>query len=392
MAGWVEKRGENKWRLNVPGGTGPDGKRKVFRKNVEARSKREAEKLLAEFVAEVQKGLYIEPVKLTFKEFAEKWLRDYAEPTLAPKTVYRYRELLNTRIIPAMGHLKLSDIKPMHILEFYRNLQEEGIRLDGKPGKLSDTTIKHHHRLLSKIFNDAVKWGLIPLNPASKVEAPKTKKKQAAYYDEEQTAALLHALEKAPLKYRVAVILTISTGLREGELMGLEWQDVDFENETIEVRQSSQYLPGKGTFTKDPKNEMSRREISVPSSVMDLLRQYKKEWMKHRLKVGDLWQGTERLFTTFNGRPMNTYTVGKWFSKFLKKNGLPPLPFHGLRHTAATLLIAEGIPLKNVSARLGHSNINTTANIYAHALKSVDKLAAEKIDSLLTGRKKQEHG
>lgn len=134
-------------------------------------------------------------------------------------------------------------------------------------------------------------------------------------------------------------------------------------------------------------SETSKRENSVSSSVMDLLRQYRKEWMKHRLQVGDLWQGTERLFTTFDGRPMHTYTPGKWFSKFLRKHQLPYLPFHGLRHTAATLLLAEGISLKNVSARLGHANVSTTGNIYAHALKSVDRLAAEKMDRFINGKK-----
>ncbi|MDK2894832.1 MAG: integrase [Moorella sp. (in: firmicutes)] len=388
MAGWVEKRGENKWRLNAPGGTDAEGKRKVYRKTVEAKSKREAEKMLAEFVAEVQKGQYIEPSKLTFAEFVERWIRDYGESNLAPKTLHRYKEILK-RACQAMGHLKIEKIKPLHLLEFYKNLQEDGIREDGKPGKLSESTILYHHRVLSSILNDAVDWEVISFNPASKVTPPKVKKKQVPCYDKDQTAALLAALDKEPLKYKVLITLAVATGLRRGELMGLEWQDIDFKNNTIEVHQASQYLPEKGIFTKDPKNETSNRMIAVPTSVMELLKQYKAQQAEERLKVGDLWQGSNRLFTTWDGQPMHPDTISKWFPKFLRRYGLPPITFHGLRHTSATLLIAEGVNLKNVSRRLGHSNISTTGDIYAHALRSVDQEAAEKLDHILTRKSKK---
>lgn len=187
------------------------------------------------------------------------------------------------------------------------------------------------------------------------------------------------------------VVLALATGLRRGELLGLEWKDVNFENNVIEVRQTSQYLPEKGTFTKEPKTEESARVIAVPASVMELLRQHKAEQAQEKLKAGDFWHDTNRLFTTWDGRPMHPDTISKWFSKFLRKHGLPPIYFHALRHTSATLLIAEGISLKNVSTRLGHTDISTTGNIYAHALRSVDQEAAEKLDNILsksgTGKK-----
>ncbi|SHF75840.1 Site-specific recombinase XerD [Desulfofundulus australicus DSM 11792] len=389
MAGWVEKRGENKWRLNVPGGTGPDGKRKVFRKNVEAQSKREAEKLLDLFAAEVLRGQYVEPSKLTFGQFVERWLRDYAEPNLAPKTVHRYRQMLETRILPAMGHLKIEQIKPLHLMEFYKNLQEDGIREDGKPGGLSERTILHHHRLISAILQDAVEWQVIPSNPASRVKPPRVKKQQAASYDETQFAALMEALEQEPLKYRVMVVLAVASGLRRGELMALEWKDIDFQKGTLEVRRAAQYLPGRGQFTKEPKTEESRRVVTLPPSVMSLLKEYKRHQAQERLKVGDLWQGSDRLFTTWDGRPMHIDTISKWFPAFLKRHNLPPLPFHGLRHTHASLLIGQGVHAKTISARLGHSNISTTMDIYGHALKSADREAAEKLDGILAGKRKQ---
>jgi integrase len=380
MAGSIEKRGENRWRLVVSGGTGPDGKRIKHTKTIQATSRREAEKELAKFVAEVEKGLYVEPSKLTFKDFVERWLRDYGESNLAPKTLFRYRQILSSRVIPAMGHLKLEQIRPVHLIEFYKNLQEDGIREDGKPGGLSAKTILYHHRVISSILNDAVEWQLIPFNPASRVKPPKVQKKQAACYDMDQVKAMLKALETEEPKYRVIVIMALLTGLRRGELMGLTWQDVDFDGGTLMVRQASQYLPGKGTFVKEPKNESSQRLLALPSSLVNILRQYKREQAEHRLKVGDLWQGSDRLFTTWDGQPMHPDTISSWFPKFLKRHGLPHLPFHGLRHTAATLLINKGIPLKNVSGRLGHADVGTTGNIYSHFLQSADRVIADTLD------------
>ncbi|MCL6559109.1 MAG: site-specific integrase, partial [Firmicutes bacterium] len=355
---------------------------------VKAKSQREAEKMLAEFVTEVEKGLFIAPAKLTFKEFAERWLRDYAERELAPKTVSRYKELLESRIYPAMGHLKVKDIKPMHLLEFYRNLAEDGIRLDGKPGKLSESTIRHHHRLISSILQKATEWEVIPANPARRIKAPKSKRKQAVCYDEQQVKALLAAADKEPIKRKVLIYLAVFSGLRRGEIMGLEWQDVNFEEGTISVRQAAQYVPGKGRFLKDPKNEFSKRTISLPSFVMDMLKQFKVHQAKERLKVGDLWEDSGRVFVRWDGRPLSPEWPSDWFSEFLEKHGLPHIPFHGLRHTAATLLINQGLPAKSISGRLGHSNIHTTMDIYGHWLKSADKEAAERLEQLYIGRLK----
>lgn len=403
MAGSLEKRGKNSWRLVVSCGMGPDRKQIKKTKKVtvttaceqktcrgcvkinRCHARKEAEKLLAEFVVEIEKGLYIEPSKLTFKDFVEKWIQDYAESNLDPKTLHRYKEILDSRILPAMGHLRLDQIKPMHLVEFYKNLQEDGIRRDGKPGGLSPKTILQHHRIISSILNDAVQWQIIKENPAARVKPPRVRKKKTECYDKEQTMALLAALDGEPLKYKAMVMLAIATGLRRGELLGMEWQDVDFENNTIDIHKASQYIPGKGVFVKSPKTEESNRLITVPASVMVLLKEYKKQQAEKKLKAGSLWKGSDRLFTTWDGRPMHPDTITKWFPKFLERHNLPHIRFHDLRHLNATLLIAEGVPLKNVSKRLGHSNISTTADLYAHALRSVDQEAADKLDDLFKG-------
>lgn len=428
--GCLEKRGVNTWRLVFSNGMKGDKQIKKKKsvtvkvaceektcrnctRTARCHARREAEKLLAEFVVEIEKGLFIEPTKLSFSDFVVRWTRDYAEKNLAPKTLHRYRQMLNSRILPAMGHLKIEKISPIHLLDFYSNLQEEGIREDGRPGTLSERTILHHHRLISAILQDATEWQIIKLNPAFRVKPPKVTKKPGAYYDEEQTAALLAAADKESIKHKTLIYLAIATGARAGELMGLEWKDIDFDKVQLMIRQVSQYLPGKGIFTKEPKNETSIRTIGVPLSVITLLKQYKKHQAEERLKVGDLWKGSDRVFTTWDGRPGHPGWPSQWFPKFLARTiihkpcnkvignktlcphcekdvregdviKLPPLPFHGLRHTAATLMIGQGSPLKNVSSRLGHSNISTTSDIYGHALKSVDRDIADKLDTIFS--------
>ncbi|MGB9780602.1 tyrosine-type recombinase/integrase [Caldanaerobacter sp.] len=396
MPGSIEKRGENSYRLVVSAGYGPDGKRKKYTKTIKVHGKteaarlKEAEKELAKFIAEIEGNTFIEPSRLTFKAFVEKWLKEYAEDNLAPKTLHRYKEMLEKRIIPALGHLKLNKIKPVHILEFLNMLKEDGARLDGKEGGLSPQTIKHHYRLIHAIFEDAVKWQLISSNPASNIEPPKVPKKEAGYYNEEEVKKLIKALENEKLKYKVAVMVTLAAGLRIGELMGLKWEHVDFENNTIKIEQANQYLPGEGTFTKDPKTETSKRLIAMPKEIMDLLREYKKEQNIERLKKGSMWIDTGYVFTQWNGQPMYPYTFTKWFPKFLEKHGLRRITFHQLRHTSATLLINAGENVRTVSARLGHSNASTTMNIYAHALKSADRNAADKIANYLFEKNKNQ--
>lgn len=383
LKGTIEKRGENKYRLTVSAGFDADGRRIRHRRTITAANDREAETQLAMFIAEIEGGGYYEPSRLRFGEFARKWLKEYAEPNLAPKTVFRYRDMIEQRIIPALGHLVMDKIKPLHIVEFENSLRQDGTRLDGTPGGLSERTILHHHRLLSIMFNTAVNWGILKDSPMHRVQAPRVRKKKVPSFNEEETAAMLKALEQEPLKYRVLIHLALTTGLRRGELLGLEWSDIDFEEGTLEVNRASQSLPGLGTFTKEPKTEESQRKVSLPASTLQLLKEYRREWLEHRMKVGDLWQGSNRLWTTWDGRPVHAQTPSKWFTKFLERHGLPHMPFHGLRHTSATLLIRQGIDVRAVSSRLGHSRTSTTLDVYVHELRSADRAAAEVMDAIL---------
>ena len=408
MAGFgsVQKTGKYSWKLVVAGGFDANNKRIRHTRTIKVNSddpkkqEKEANQQLAIFVAEIEKGQVITNRKLTFAEFIVLWLRDHAEKHLAPKTLFRYKQMLDSRITPALGKLKLEAIKPNHLLSFYSNLAEPGIKKipqkklkeneePPEPQGLSERTILHHHRLIHTILESAVQWLYIVNNPASRVKAPKVQKTSATVYDQEQTSALLEAMTNEPFKYQVIILLAIATGMRQGEIMGLTWKHINFDSNSIQVQQAAQYLPGQGVFLKDPKNETSKRTISVPPSVMDTLKQYKKHQAEERLKLGDKWKASDMLFTSWDGRPMYPNEMSSWFPKFLKRHNLPHLPFHGLRHTSATLLIAEGLTATDLSRRLGHSTTSTTMNIYAHSLQKADEAAAQKMNNILTGSNKK---
>lgn len=469
----IEKRGESSYRLTVSCGYDKYGKQIVKRKSINLsrikpnKQLEEAQRQWILFKDEVEKGIYLDAGKITFEEFIKKWLEDYAEPELAPKTLHRYKELLDSRIIPALGHIKLNKLQPTHLTEFYNNLREKGIRLDSKysPKKdfikiitdlgltlkeilskskidestlkriehgqsvqfstvhkiciainiptntlfepikqekaLSERTILHHHRLISSILTCAVQWQFILNNPANRVKAPKVERKEARHFDVDQTEYILELLKDEPIKYRTAINMAIYGGMRLGELAGLEWVDIDFDNMLLKIHQSLQHISGEGTFEKAPKNETSNRIISLPKTVINLLREYEVWQNGEKATLGNLWHKEyNNIFTSRDGQPIYPGTISRWFHQFIKKHNdkiisdksipddnkkdylIDEVNFHGLRHTSATILINQGIDVTTVSKRLGHARTSTTTDIYSHSLQKADKSAADKLENL----------
>ena len=392
MAGSIEKRGKNSYRLTVSEGFDLNGKPMIHRKTVHG-TKKDAEVELAKFVTEVQNGLVIDGKSLKFSEFTEIWKRDYASKELAPSTYKRYCRMLETRLLPYFGHFYINKIKPTDIMKFYDLLEKDTqlVRKKGNNGSktkkpLSGKTILEHHRLLRAMLHRAVYWQLIVSNPAERVQPPKAKKPKRRSYDDEQTKILLENLEKLTIedtKYKVAIILTIFTGVRLGELMGLEWQDVDFRNGIISINRSSQYLSDMGVFTKVPKTESSIREIAIPEFIISLLEEYKLWYDEQKSLYGELWTNSNRLFVQADGKPMHPSSISKWFVKYVGTIGLPVINFHGLRHTNASLLVAQNVDIAVVSARLGHAQISTTLDFYVHPLLSHNRKAGYALENLL---------
>ena len=392
MAGSIEKRGKNSYRLTVSEGFDLNGKPMIHRKTIHG-TKKDAEIELAKFVTEVQNGLVIDGKSLKFSEFVEIWKRDYGSKELAPTTYKRYCRMLETRILPYFGHFYINKIRPTDIMKFYDLLEKDTqlVRKKGNNGSrtkkpLSGKTILEHHRLLRAMLHRAVYWQLIVSNPAERVQPPRAKKPKRRSYDDEQTKILLENLEKLTVedtKYKVAIILTIFTGVRLGELMGLEWQDVDFRNGIISINRSSQYLSDMGVFTKVPKTESSIREIAIPKFIISLLEEYKLWYEGQKSLYGELWTNSNRLFVQADGKPMHPSSISKWFVKYVGTIGLPVINFHGLRHTNASLLVAQNVDIAVVSARLGHAQISTTLDFYVHPLLSHNRKAGYALENLL---------
>ena len=395
MAGSIEKRGKNSYRLSCLAGYNLQGKPIKKTKTVHG-TKKEAEIELAKFVADVQNGMVIEGKSLKFSEFTEIWKRDYGSKELAPSTYKRYCRMLETRLLPYFGHFYVNKIKPTDIMQFYDLLSKDTqlIRKKDNGGNktlkpLSGKTILEHHRLLRAMLHKAVYWQVIVSNPAERVQPPKAKKPKRKYYDDDQCKILLENLEQLDeeqIKYKTAIILTVFTGVRLGELMGLEWNDIDFRNGIVSINRSSQYLADTGVFTKVPKTESSIREVAIPDFVISLLEEYKLWYDEQKSFYGELWINSNRLFVQADGKPMHPSTISKWFVKFIGQIGLPVINFHGLRHTNATLLIAQNIDVAVVAARLGHAQITTTFNFYVHPIIAHNKKAGFALENLLLSK------
>lgn len=259
---------------------------------------------------------------------------------------------------------------------------------EGK-GTLSSKTILHHHRLISSILSSAVHWQVILSNPCDRVKPPKVEQKEARYLDEVQVQELLSCLSRESIQHQAIIVLFIYSGMCRAELCCLDWDDIDMDKQIIHIRRNLLYLPGKGIYEDTTKNTSSERTVKLSSEVFKPLSEHRFEQSRIRFSSGDYWQESVKVFTRDNGLPLHPDTISGWFRKFIKKNNLPDVTIHSLRHTNASLLIANGINLTTVSKRLGHANTATTTKIYAHAIRSTDEIAAETLEDILNPSKQQ---
>ena len=253
-----------------------------------------------------------------------------------------------------------------------------------RSGALSTKTQKLYLCFISDVFQYAIRCGLITRNPCHGVQAINTPSKERDVYTLDEAQQFLDRLQSAPIQYRAFFTLAIFGGFRRGELLGLEWSDIDFKNCTISIQRTSLYAKEQGgTFTGTPKTAGSVRTLKVPRAVIDLLREYRKEQTSERLKVGDQWINSNRLFTQWNGAPMSPDAVRHWLERFCKREGLRYVNVHSFRHLNASLLISSGADVKTVSSALGHSQATTTLNIYAHSFAEAQARASEAIADVL---------
>ena len=341
--------------------------------------------------AEYSVAMYRNSLK-KFEVFAEQWFEEYAKPNLR-NTTYERMLQLRGRIYPALGHMRMDKITPRQIQAFVNSLSREGANeRTGKP--LAPKTIRHNLSFVSDVFSYAVKMGVVNDNPCSKVTLPKNNQAEKKIYTPEQVQRFLTLLNDEPLKYRTFFNLMIFSGFRRGEMLGLEWKDVDFENNIISVRRTSNYTGRKGTYTDTTKTKKSQRTLKFPQEIMDMLREYKDEQDMQALKCGDKWVETDRLYTKWNGLPMQNGTPYFWLGEFCEKHDLPFYGLHSFRHLFASLLVNQGVDIVTVSGALGHSTVSTTSNIYCHMLEEAQAKVSEAVSAALdfSGNKKEPGG
>lgn len=323
---------------------------------------------------------------IKFEAFAEEWFKQIElEGNLKPLTIDKYKKL-KERTYKAIGHLKMTEINRIHIQRFINSLSEEGAnKLTG--GGLSTKTQKGYLGFVSDVFNYAISCNIVSINPCRNVNTIKTESRERVLFTLEESQMFLERLEQAEPRYKAMFTLALYSGLRHGELLGLKWSDIDFENCVITINRIALYTTEKGHFFGAPKTKSSQRSLKLPSAVIDMLAEYKREQARQRLSLGDKWQNNNLVFPNDYGGIMHQTIPRRWLQAFCRDNGLPTVTVHGLRHANASLLISSGADVKTVSSTLGHSQTSTTLDIYAHSFATKQAEASEAVAEMLTSKK-----
>ncbi len=329
--------------------------------------KRDASKRLNELKEEIYNEELLLPNKLTVESYILDFLEKY-KVNLSITTYNCYLRICKKYIIPMIGKIKLVDLRPIHLQNY----------VDDLIGILSPQTIKIHINIINLALKRAYKLKLIKENFVDCVEIPKSKKYKNKIYNQEDMLKLLKICKNTELE--LPINLAIGLGLRISEILGLTWNNINFEDNTITVEKIT-VRDNKKVILKDPKTETSVRIISAPKEIINLLKDYKRKYIQDKLQ-GKI-KNTTLLFFDKNENPIAEDVLSKKFRRFLKDNNLPHIRFHDLRHSHVTLLINAKVPIKVISERVGHSNVNTTLNIYSHTLKEMDQEASDKISERL---------
>ncbi len=364
---------------------------------------------------------FVADKKQSFSQYAE-YVIDLKENVEKKKhrTIKRYRELLE-RINPAIGHLKLADIKPQHLNKFYEQLRQPGMNLiTGK--SLSDKTVLEHHRLIHTILHQAEKEMLVQYNAASKSTPPKYTRKEANHLEIEDVELIRKYLKNESLKWQVAINLLIFTGGRRGEVAGLTYDKIDFNNSTIEISQALLYSSDIGVYLDTTKSEAGNRILTIPDEIMQLVKKLVLEtqelskkmgdkWVTYPLKIQDIYVNSPFLLVQENGKPMHPDSITDYCKKFRRKynkphkpknkrhtiykirkpktaqkykiRAIPKMNPHSFRHTLASILIYSGVDVVSTSNQLGHANSTVTQSIYSHLMKEANQKISNTLASVL---------
>ena len=335
------------------------------------KTRKEVQEQLKVALHEQQQGTLVTAPQQTVGQFLTQWLEGY-KPIVRIRTYERYEEIVRLHLVPVLGHIQLQKLAPQHVRALYAQKLKEG---------LSPTSVNTIHAMLHKALDDAIRWNLLVRNVCDAVSPPRRERYEICPLTLEQaqqflTAARGHSLE-------ALFVLALSTGMRRGELLGLKWQDINFQARMLQVRRIFTRALGNRYIEAEPKTEKSRRSIILPPLAIEILTQHRVRQLEAKLNAGEFWQDQDLVFCTSIGTPLNPSKVVDRFKTLLKRAKLPTMRFHDLRHSAATILLSMGIHPKVVQELLGHNQISMTMDIYSHVLPTMQKEAMDKLNDAL---------
>ncbi len=361
---WDKKANVYRWKVQI---TLEDGSQKQYR----VKNQEEGRDLLRKLQRDMEQGRLVTGPKQTVKQYMEYWIEEVHKSSVKVSTYVKYRKTINTHINPVLGHLTLDKLTPQHVKSLYNKREKEG---------LAPKTIHSIHGVLHKALANAVEWGLVGRNVCDVVKPPRLVRKKKQSLTLEQAQKLLESVRGQRLE--MVLTLALVTGMRRGELVALRWSDVVLEARTLYVNRTVDYINGYGYVVSEPKTEAGWRSIMLPVFAVEMLEHYKIEQDEARAQAGSVWEDLDLVITGLNGGYFNPRYLSKVFSKLVANLGLPRISFHGLRHSAATLLRSMGVDIKLIQEILGHSSFLITADVYSHVLPTQQKEAADKWDDV----------
>lgn len=369
---------EDTWLVRIFLGRESDGKRKYFSKTIHGK-KKDADKYLTAKLREKDLGVFVEPAAMPVKEYLTRWLEEVAKPRLKENTFDGYKWIVETYIQPALGSKRLSDLQSYQVQKLYNDLQKQG---------LSARTVRYTHSVLSSALKQAVKWRQIFQNPCDLCQLPKQDKTEMKYFTPDEVKLFLETAKDT--KHYTLFLLTIETGLRPGEYLGLQWKDIDLEQQTLSVRRAVKIRKGGGFYFTEPKTKKSRRSIPLSDTVIASLKAHRRDQLQESFKLGSDYQKNDLVFANEIGAPLLLGNLRRrHFEQIIKaantKAPLSRIRLYDLRHTTATLLLSAGLNPKVVSERLGHASIVLTLDTYSHVLPTMQQDATERIEKLMFG-------
>jgi integrase len=375
VRGHIARRGDS-WTAIVDLPADPTtGKRR--QKRVTARTKKEVELEVAKLIGKAQTG-FTDAGKVTVGEFLDNWLASVG-PSLRPSTVRRYRDVVRLHITSQIGSLRLSRLTPSDVQCLYANRLEGG---------LSSTSLHHVHAILHRALDQGVKWGLLARNVTDAVDPPRRQSPAMQVWSATDAARVLATANGDALEALWHLALT--TGMRRGELLGLRWSDIDLNAGTLSVRRTLSRGSTSRLENGEPKTVAGRRRVALPASSVERLRRRAIKQKELWLAVGPGYGDRDLVFATVNGTHIHPNTLSRAYRKLIERAGVPRIRFHDLRHTSATLLLANGEHPKVVQERLGHASISETLDRYSHVSADMQQRAAARFDDIFDEAKEDE--